>query len=94
MANANAILYGNGGSGLSRPPEDPKLLVMADYRMGFDVTPKGESSLLGVFIDYGLPATAPGSGLGRLLGGVYARWCTRRMAEDAIKHFSASTKSS
>ena len=72
----------------------PKLLVMADYRMGFDVTPKGDSSLLRVFIDYSLPATAPGSWLGWLLGGVYARWCTRQMAGDAIKHFNAGIKSS
>lgn len=66
----------------------PKLLVMAQYRMGFEVTPKGDSSLLRVFIDYSLPATIPGIWLGRLLGGVYGRWCTRRMADDAAKYFN------
>ena len=66
----------------------PTLLVMAQYRMGFEVTPKGDSSLVRVFIDYSLPANAPGSWLGRLLGGVYARWCTKQMAGDAARHFN------
>jgi hypothetical protein len=65
----------------------PKLLVMAHYRMGFELTPQGDSSLVRVFIDYSLPATAPESWLGRLLGGAYARWCTKRMAGDAEEYF-------
>ena len=67
----------------------PRLLVMSHYRMGFELAPKGDSSLLRVFIDYSLPATAPASWLGRLLGGVYARWCTKQMADDAAKHFGS-----
>ena len=66
----------------------PNLLVMAHYRMGFELTGKGKSSLVRVFIDYSLPTDAPGSWLGRLLGGVYARWCTKQMAEDAARHFN------
>ena len=66
----------------------PELLVMAHYRMGFELTPKGDTSLLRVFIDYSLPATAPGSWLGRLLGAAYARWCTKRMADDAVRQFN------
>ena len=65
----------------------PNLRVMAQYRMGFELTPKGDSSLVRVFIDYSLPTNAPGSWLGRLLGGIYARWCTHRMASDAATHF-------
>ena len=68
----------------------PKLLVMAHYRMGFELTPQGESSLLRVFIDYSLPTKAPESWLGRLLGGVYARWCTKRMVDDAVRHFKST----
>lgn len=68
----------------------PKLLIIAHYRMGFELTPKGESSQVRVFIDYSLPATAPGSWLGRLLGGVYARWCTKQMANDAARHFESA----
>ena len=66
----------------------PKLLVMAHYRMGFELTPKGDSSLVRVFIDYSLPTAAPGSWLGRLLGAVYARWCTRQMVMGAARHFN------
>jgi len=68
----------------------PKLLVMAHYRMGFELTPKGDSSLLRIFVDYSLPATTPGYWLGCLLGGVYARWCVRQIADDAVKHFNPS----
>jgi hypothetical protein len=69
----------------------PRLVVIAHYRMGFELTAKGDSSLLRVFIDYSLPTQWPGSWLGRLLGGVYARWCTRRIADDAARYFNPST---
>ena len=65
----------------------PKLLIIAHYRMGFELTPNGNATQVRVFIDYSLPTTAPGSWLGRLLGGTYARWCTRQMADGAAKHF-------
>ena len=66
----------------------PNLLVMAHYRMGFDLTRQGDASLVRVFIDYSLPPNAPGSWLGRLLGGVYAHWRTKQMAGDAAMHFN------
>ena len=69
----------------------PQLLVIAHYRMGFELAPRGDSSLVRVFIDYGLPTTAPGSWLGRLFGGAYARWCTEQMAEGAARHFDPSS---
>ena len=72
----------------------PKLQAMAHYRMGFEISPEGDSSLLRVLIDYSLPSTAPGSWLGRLLGGVDALWCINRMADDAVRHFNVSIKSS
>lgn len=65
----------------------PNLLVIGQYRMGYEITPKGEASLLRVFIDYALP-DGPFSGLlGGLFGNVYARWRTRRMADDAARRF-------
>ena len=66
----------------------PNLLVMAHYRMGFEVTPSGDSSRVRVFIDYSLPTSPPGSWLGRLLGGIYARWCAKQMAGGAARHFA------
>ncbi len=65
----------------------PKLLVIGPYRMGYEITPRSGASMLRVFIDYSLPDKPPTRWLGRLFGGAYARWCTRRMVEDAARHF-------
>ena len=46
----------------------PKLLIIARYRMGFELTNKGDASQVRVFVDYSLPINAPGSWLGHLLG--------------------------
>lgn len=69
----------------------PRLLVIGHYRMGFDITPQGNSSLLRVFIDYALPDFAPARWLSRMFGGYYARWCVRRMLDGSINYFSRST---
>lgn len=66
----------------------PKLLVISRYRMGFELTRSGASSLVRVFIDYRLPIKPPGSWLGHLLGAVYARWCTKQMVLGAARHFT------
>lgn len=66
----------------------PKLLVIGRYKMGFEITPQGTSSRLRVFIDYDLPAPLPERWLGFLLGGLYARWCTQSMANDAAASFA------
>ena len=68
----------------------PKLLVMSHYRMGFELTRNGASSLVRVFIDYSLPVKAPGSWLGYWLGGTYARWCTKQMVSGATRHFASA----
>ena len=68
----------------------PKLLVISHYRMGFELTRKGASSLVRVFIDYSLPINAPGSWFGYWFGAVYARWCTRQMVVGAAKHFAST----
>jgi hypothetical protein len=62
----------------------PHLLVIGDYRMGFQIEPRDSGSRLTVFIDYEDPpgAWAP---LGWLLGPVYARWCTVSMATGAAE---------
>jgi hypothetical protein len=67
----------------------PKLLVIGHYRMGFELSPRGEYSTLCVFIEYELPPGPVARWLGRLFGGSYASWCTRRMADDAVKHFAS-----
>ncbi len=65
----------------------PNLLVIGQYRMGYEITPKGKASQLRVFIDFALPDGPFSRWLGRLFGNFYARWCTQRMADDAAKHF-------
>lgn len=70
--------------------ENTDLLVIGPYRLGFALRPEGGGSRLRVAMDYRLPETWPGRWLGMLLGGIYARWCTGRMARDAAKHFYAT----
>ncbi len=64
------------------------LLVVGPYRLGFELSPEEGRTRVKVFIDYALPDKR--TWLGRLLGKTYARWCTRRMAGDALAHFSAA----
>ena len=68
----------------------PKLLVIGDYKMGFEITPQGTSSLLHVFINYNLPEPLLMRLLGHVFGGFYARWCTESMAKDAAAYFTPS----
>ena len=67
----------------------PKLLVIGQYRMGFELSAQGTGSMLRVFIDYALPERPPARWLGPLFGRYYARWCTRQMVDDAVNHFEA-----
>lgn len=67
------------------------LLVIGDYRLGFELKPNGNASTLRVYIDYDYPPKAPARWLGYLFGKMYARWCTVRMAKDAAAHFNSSS---
>lgn len=57
----------------------PNLLVIAAYRMGFEINPSGQASRLRVFIDYDYPPTIAAKFLGPMFGPIYARWCVNRM---------------
>jgi hypothetical protein len=70
----------------------PKLLVVGHYAMGFRLEPRGEQSELCVFIEYEVPRGPVTRWLGRLLGGVFAQWCVRRMVDDAVQHFASRPK--
>ena len=65
----------------------PNLFVIGHYRMGFEITPRGESATLRVFIDYALPKAPATRWLGQIFGAAYARWCTTRMTDDVARHF-------
>ncbi len=63
-----------------------RLLIIGHYRMGVEVELKGSNSLLRVYIDYDLPHT--NAWLGRLFGGIYAKWCVQQMIKGARSHFA------
>lgn len=67
----------------------PRLLVIGQYRMGFDISPQDRGSRLTVFIDYALPAAGFAHWLASIFGSYYARWCTRQMAEGVTEHFTS-----
>jgi hypothetical protein len=68
---------------------EPQLWVIGKYQMGFELEDSGPSqSTLTVLINYQLPTSWMPRLLGLLFGRAYARWCTRRMAEDARAHFA------
>jgi len=64
---------------------DLRLLVVGHYGMGIEIEPRGGTSLLRVYIDYGLPAK--NAWLGRLFGRMYAKWCVGQMIKCAGGQF-------
>jgi ligand-binding SRPBCC domain-containing protein len=67
--------------------EEPTLWVIGQYRMGFELVPQGSRTQLRVHIRYARPAGILGGIMGWLLAPAYARWCTRVMVNEAVKHF-------
>jgi hypothetical protein len=66
----------------------PRLWLMADYRLGFEIEALADACQVRVFIDYALPTSGPGRWLGMIFGSAYAKWCTDRMLADARRHFA------
>jgi hypothetical protein len=71
----------------------PRLLIIGEYRMGFDISPQNGGSNLRVFIDYELPGSRRGRWLIAKLAAWYAAWCTQRMVKDAVAHFAVAPAS-
>jgi hypothetical protein len=67
---------------------DARLLVIGQYRLGFELQPRAGGCELRVFIDYDWPTGALARSAAALFAKSYARWCTKRMAGDAAKHFA------
>ena len=65
----------------------PRLLVIGQYQMGFTIVPEPAQARLTVQIDYELPQGGPLRILGLLLRASYARWCTKKMVNDAQRVF-------
>jgi hypothetical protein len=68
---------------------DAQLLVIGRYRLGFDLEPRDGACGLRVFIDYDWPRGPLARLAAAIFAKSYARWCTDRMASDAVKHFSS-----
>jgi hypothetical protein len=66
---------------------NPKLVVIGQYRLGFDIVSNGRLSDLRIFIDYDLPSSPWLRWLGNLLGSIYARWCVRQMVNSVRNGF-------
>jgi hypothetical protein len=65
--------------------EEPRLLVIGQYRMAFSATALRDGTELRVTIDYNRPTSPFPRLLGVLFGRMYARWCTSQMVSDAAK---------
>lgn len=64
---------------------DVKLVVIGHYRWSNIIEPQGDHSLLRVSLDYDLPSS--NVLLGRLFGGMYAKWCVHQMIESVRDKF-------
>ena len=65
--------------------EEPRLLVVGQYRMLFSTSAVRDGTQLRVAIDYNRPTSPFPRLLGILFGPMYARWCTSQMVSDAAK---------
>lgn len=70
----------------------PKLLVIGNYRMGFEIKDNNGGSFLRIFIDYEPPTSAGTRWLGYLFGGMYAKWCVRQMIRGVQEQFEKTQK--
>jgi hypothetical protein len=60
----------------------PQLVVIRDYRMGFEIVETAQGCQLRVWIDYALPRSGVRHWLGRLLAPTFARWCVENMLHE------------
>ena len=60
----------------------PQLVVIRDYRMGFEIIETAEGCQLRVWIDYALPQSGVRHWLGRLLAPTFVRWCVENMLHE------------
>jgi hypothetical protein len=65
----------------------PRLLVIGPYRLGFRLDSTAKGSDLQLAIEYDLPGRGLARAFGRLFADLYARWCLRRMADEACQAF-------
>ena len=64
------------------------LLVIDQYKLGFEIKPQEAGSHFKVYIDYGLAHSAITRLLGLLFGGMYAQWCVQQMINGTRDYFN------
>lgn len=70
----------------------PRLVVISDYRMGFEVAPVPAGSALRVWIDYALPRAGWTRFAGLLMGSMFARWCVENMLREVERVQEGQTR--
>lgn len=65
-----------------------RMIIIQDYRLGFEIASTASGTELRGFIDYTLPRGVVGRLLGSLAGPFYARWCVQRMVEGTRHNFT------
>lgn len=66
---------------------NPKLLIIGNYRMSFEIKSQNNGSNFKVSIDYELPKSFGGSLLGSIFSSMYAKWCVQQMLTGAQRYF-------
>lgn len=70
-----------------RTINNPRLLIIGNYRMGFDLADNSGKVQVRIYIDYELPKLHLLKPVVRFLAKAYARWCIEQMASGARKYF-------
>lgn len=70
-----------------------RMIVIEDYRLGFETQKAAEGTELRVFIDYTVPSGLAGRILGPILAPLYARWCVSRITDGTREHFAVGRRS-
>jgi hypothetical protein len=73
---------------------EPRLLIIGQYKLGFQLAPAVNGTQTRIFIDYELPTGSLTRWAGLALAGAYARWCVDRMIGDTARHYTESTLAS
>ena len=66
---------------------DVNLLVIDQYKLGFEIDQQEAASNLKVYINYDLPKSRNTRLLGKVFGGMYAKWCVNKMVNGVQNHF-------
>nr|WP_237244029.1 polyketide cyclase [Sinorhizobium sp. M14] len=67
-----------------------RLAVIGAHQVGFEIMPAKGFCRLRIFINFNYPSSILGKLIGMMFGGAYARWCLRRMSEEAAAQFQPS----